>query len=259
MHYIKKTTEAILVVILIFLQSGCVKYTTELKGDMIGYVYSFNELGIPYDDNSRIKVSFIDDMDNPCYVTYTDYRGRFEMNGILAGTYNLLYEKDGFGTMVIKGIKHYGGKPTLLYESDQTVFIYKKFESSVRNIYVNNGSLVFELPVTVTEMGGWVIHVLYFSTEKNFPVSSSMYIKKLSIHSRDNGTTDYWIKSLILPFKSGEEVFVKVQLYTGSYIYVAGGYTDIWGIDTYFDYENNKTIYPNISEISDEFSFIMPE
>src|SRR5665647_42095 len=124
---------------------GCRNTVTQpdLAGSMVGYVYTFDEYAKLLPDHGNVLITAIG---LKPYETHTNNSGRFELKGLPAGTYELHIEKEGFGTMKQFGIKHLGGKPTVLglhpspYDVD-AFFIYQMPTSEIQNLSIENDTL----------------------------------------------------------------------------------------------------------------------
>lgn len=67
----------------------------EIKGSIVGFVQLVNDEGKTLDNVDSIKVS----LEATNRFTLTDENGRFEIDRVKVGTYNLLLSKSGFGTL----------------------------------------------------------------------------------------------------------------------------------------------------------------
>jgi hypothetical protein len=141
-------------------------------------------------------------------------------------------------------------------------YIYQYITTQITNLVFVNDSI----RVSVSFSGQYkpyLLHLrLFFSTEENFAIESAQATKNLTLIEY----YDYAIYrshtsvSEGLPFDHGNTVYYKVCIYSSC---IAGPILDedynlIPGTETYFDYDNNTTIYPNLSNESEEFLFIMP-
>jgi hypothetical protein len=84
------------VMIAIIILLGCEEETIvkDNKGEIIGFVTLLDENGIEIQDKSNVKIT----LDEKHSVT-TNAIGRFEFKDIEAGTYQVLFEKEGFGSV----------------------------------------------------------------------------------------------------------------------------------------------------------------
>lgn len=85
-----------------------------LQGDIVGFVKLYDETGKEVANKSGVRVN----LDENRY-TMTTLSGRFEFNNIEAGTFKLVFEKEGFGTMKKFNFVFTGGnKPGVVSDVD---------------------------------------------------------------------------------------------------------------------------------------------
>ena len=174
---------------------------------------------------------------------------------------HIIFEKEGFGDLKLLGIQHLGGKPTLLTEISEVIpFIYKNFNETITSMEIRNDTLFVNIPLIVSDFNHGLNLLVYFSTEEEFTRETAQYVKNVRLHTvYDQPFLYNSLRELYLPFEQGETVYFKGCLYTSQYsYYIISIGTSIYGISTYYDYEINQLIYPNISDESDQYSFIMP-
>ncbi len=189
----------------------------------------------------------------------TNEDGRYVIKNVINGTYDMSFEKEGFGTMKLHSVKHLGGYPTVIDYSDAP-FICQYITTQLINLEFINDSI----RVSVSFSGQYKPYLLklrmFFSTEENFSIESAKATKNLTlieyydydIYRSHTSVTEG------LPFDRGNTVYLKASIYTAPSAQMVYNYYYITGTDTYFDYENNITIYPNLGNASEELSFIMP-
>ncbi len=133
------------------LSVGCSKedeYIPGLEGNMVGYVYTYDEYGNPFEDHSEVRITALGHAGR--YSVYSDPEGRFELVYLPAGTYELSFEKEGFGTMKQFGVQHLGGKPTVLFPRGYTYYdiyayiIYRVITTEIINIKIENDTMFTE-------------------------------------------------------------------------------------------------------------------
>jgi hypothetical protein len=240
-----------------FLSCNKEELLPDLEGSLVGYVYTFDEFATLLDDNSNVKVSA---RGLDYFSTRTDKNGRFEFKSLPAGTYELSLEKEGFGTMKQFGIQHLGGQPTTLglrmdgSTNSSAFFIYQLPTTEIISLSVETDTLTGVFSFTDI----WPDHVplqVYCSNVKDFDISDAQLLTGSYVNLM-NGEYKGRIYNLDTKFLPGEEVFFKARI-----LYTRGAITDfinriVVGIDTYFDYSTNTTIYPNIGDESAQYSFI---
>lgn len=104
-----------------------------LNGELIGRIETFNEFGEPLNDHSGYEVTA--EGTQPLMKATTDGSGEFILSGLPTGTYNLLFEKEGFQTRKIFSYRFVGGNvPTyfdLTYLSQLPSTAITSFAASV--------------------------------------------------------------------------------------------------------------------------------
>ena len=242
-----------------FLISSCSEndeFKPYLKGDIIGYAYCFDEFGNKLEDFSGINVYTLP---NRQHTAITDEYGRDEIKDVINGTYDLSFEKEGFGTMKLTSVQHLGGKPTIMkyFYGDELPFIYQNITSEITNIDFVKDTIVASVSL-LGQYKPYLFHIrFFFSKEENFDIASAQAVKNLVLIDFYG---DYKSHTSIiegLPFDSGDKIYYKASIYTTINSVLVYDYY-ITGLDTYYDYDQNTTIYPNLSDVSEEFTFIMP-
>jgi hypothetical protein len=184
------------------------------------------------------------------YNVRTDQTGRFEFKNLPAGTYDLDIEKQGFGMMIQSGIQHLGGKPTIL---TQAYFLYKPSSAVITNLSIEDRNLY----ATINFNGnhpGYVQVILYLSKNKGFDIESATAMIKVDVYPEDTLYKGF-VPPMEVNFQAGETWYYK-GIVTCSEFYIYDRGAPLGGISYYFDYTLNKTIYPNASLESSEFTYI---
>src|SRR5947207_12035210 len=76
-----------------------------LKGTLIGYVNLFDVYGNLQDNAGGVQVS----MEGLARTAVTDSTGRFELDSVVTGTYNLDFSISGYGSQKIISLEFTGG------------------------------------------------------------------------------------------------------------------------------------------------------
>lgn len=228
-----------------------------LEGSLVGYVYTFDEFANLLDDHSNVQVTALG-LDH--FTTLTDKKGRFEFQGLPAGTYELHFEKEGFGTLKQFGIQHLGGKPTTLGLSfngatnSEAFFIYQMPTAEILSLSIANDTISGDFSFTGNEPEIFTLRV-YFSNVEGFNVNEARFVTDVYLWKM-NGIYKGKFYGLSTHFQSGEEVFYKACFYNTKEAITNFVNRVIGGIDSYFDYPANTTIYPNLGDESAQYSFI---
>jgi hypothetical protein len=230
-----------------------------LKGDIIGNAYCFNEYGNALEDFSGIKVTTEPDRK---YSAVTNKEGRYVLKGVVNGTYDLSFEKEGFGTMKLFSIQHLGGSPTVVsyYYDEEVPFLFGNITTEITQITYRNDSITAALSFSGDYRPANVFMMLMFSKQENFDQYSADTITNIMVYNADNmNFKSYYVISKDLPFTAGETVYCKATIYSSrinAYMLFYGHYIN--GMMTYYDAETKTTVYPNLSNESYAFSFNMP-
>ena len=155
------------------------EFAPYLKGDIIGYAFCYDEYGNDLEDYSGIKV-----VTEPGrkYSAVTDKNGRYVLKHVLNGTYNLSFEKEGFGTMKMFGIQHLGGGPTIIsyHYSDDYVVIFQNITTEITAIHYQNDSLIADLAFSGEYKAGTVYMRLLFSQQRTLTFNLPKHQKVLN-------------------------------------------------------------------------------
>lgn len=122
-----------------------------LVGSLVGFVNPYDEFG-----RSQAKSGVTVTVENttPLITATTDANGRFELLNVKSGTYNIAYNKAGFGTYKVQGYPHAGGdQPAFLYSRELTGISLTTVSSitigPVQSPNSNNGN-DYAVPLTAT-------------------------------------------------------------------------------------------------------------
>jgi hypothetical protein len=246
-----------------FVIPGCTDTITQpdLEGSLVGYVYTFDEFANLLDDHSEVQVTAVG---SDHFSTRTDKNGRFEFKNLPAGTYELNFEKPGFGTLKQFGIQHLGGQPTTLglnfngSTNSSAFFIYQMPTTEILSLSVENDTLTGVFSFRGNTEPQYVTLRIFYSNLEDFEITNAQLVTDLFLLFR-NGAYTGEIYNLNTIFNPGEKVFFKACV-----LFRKGAITDfvhriIIGIDSYFDFPGNATIYPNQGNESAQFSFIFQE
>lgn len=253
---------SLLALLVPFVFEGCSKdeYLPGLTGKMVGQLYTFSEFGKALDDHSQVKITAIG-MDQT-YTANSNREGRFELSELPTGTYELHFEKSGFGVLKQFGVQHLGGEPTILPFIDSyehAYFLYEIPTTVITNLSIVNDSLSVFCSFKVPVQREHVRIKIYFSTSDNFSLSEAEYVEdKLTWNANGYFTGTLYFQNA--PFKPGEIVYYKACPFTVVGVFQPLQNTrTIYGVDDYFDFESNATIYPGLGHESAQYSFVFPE
>ena len=223
------------------------------RGNIAGLILLYDEDGKAIADKSGVLVS----IDRSTVSTRTGIDGKFQLDSIPAGTYDISYSKEGFGTGKILGLYHEAANhaTTLIKKGESMAvnstlainnIIVQPFDPSFQQLGVNGFHII---PVfdNISGTEKWV-H-LFFSDNSN--VSSTNYTAddKIKVSGAANQFDNYnmttkWFESL--GFSKGQTVYVIA-------------YGDSFLTDSYTDPLSNQVIFPSLSnKPSSAVSFVIP-
>jgi hypothetical protein len=231
----------------------------DLDGSLVGYVVTCDEFADPLDDHGGVVVS----AKGAPHVAqmHTDARGRFEFRNLPAGTYDLYFEKSGFGNMKQTGIQHLGGKPTILglsfTGSNQDAFrLYQLPTTQITKLSVGNDTLSGEFVFTGDQPYELTV-MLFLSDESDFATGEA---KKIATRymSMINGIFQGRMYAGDLPFQPGETVYYRAAVVVGKDILYGSNNIAFIAPDTYINYNTGRIIYPNLGNESEQYSYVSP-
>jgi hypothetical protein len=249
------------IVCLLMLLSSCSKenLVPDLEGSLVGYVYTFDEFANQLADRSGVLVTVVGGKNR---TAYTDENGRFEIAGLATGTYELRFEKPGFGILKQFGIQHLGGMPTTLGLSysgainSSAFFIYELPKTRLTSASVSGSKLSCTFSFKVPEPSSMSV-MLYISDKNGFKTSEASQTLNCWL-TRENNSYVCNIDSRNFAFSKGQTVYGRACQLMRRGAVTDYGSRIIAGIDTYTDFTTNTIIYPNLGNESEQFSFIVP-
>lgn len=255
-----------IVVLLVILYIGCSKdsgsnsiavpdlvLAQQNRANIQGMIVLYDEDGNREANMSGVKVS----IDNSSVSTQTRTDGKWTLDSIPYGTYDISYSKDGYGTGKIMGLYHAA-------TNHATTVIAKNESMAVNSSIVISNLIITPFSGVIQAVGVSGLHIdpvfdnpsgknkfvrLFFSDNPN--VSSSNYLAELKIKSNGSASqmNDYNLTTSYfegLGFKKGQTIYVK-------------GYGDSFLADQYTNPLNNSTVFPSLStQSSNTVSFVLP-
>ncbi len=226
-------------------------YEPYIKGSIVGYAMLFDEYLYMMEDHSGIAVYTEPGRQ---YSGTTDITGKYEIKGVPTGTYNLSFEKDGFNTMKYLEVTHLGGAATVISPWSRVV-IYPDITNSIINMTFQGDEVSVEVDYSGGNYMDYLSARLFFSTSDGFAIDEADYATNIRVY----GAGVSFAELSDLPFESGATVYCKGCLFSKNEVAILFGnyhYADC--IDFYYDDALGRTIYPNITEESDQYAFTMP-
>lgn len=197
-----------------------------LTGDLIGYVDLKDEFRNQITDNSGVKVTI--EGSQPQRSTYTDTEGRYIIEDLMMGTYNIVFSKPGFGTHKIISYGFVGGAKSQYVRSQE---FYRITDVQIKNLMIMpyKDSPYIELKVVANlydEKGEFKSSFMCFLHDKedvsNLNHKSSFVVN----HETNIDILDFSFRVDLKDFHSGQKLYMIA--YPTSYC----NYHGYWDIST---------------------------
>jgi hypothetical protein len=232
----------------------------DLEGSLVGYVFTCDEFAKQIDDQNGILVSAYGR--SGIARTHTDNDGRFEFKHLQAGTYELILEKAGYGTLKRSGVQHLGGKPTIigLYFDGSTwngLYLFQIPGTKIMDLAVDHDTLRGNFVFT-GDLPEYLSLMIYLSDEQDFVNSEA---RTIITRCAVNNNGQYFFRMLCteLPFQPGDTLYYRAAVYIATDYFCDYNDLVIIDTDTYFNYTLNRIVYPVLGDESETFSFVYPE
>jgi len=204
-----------------------------------------------YDDmkNLQPKDGMMVKIEGTTFVAYTDTAGIYQFEEVPYGTYNLSYEKDGYGTYKQIGFIHSNdgdGKPAVV----PAATLGKTSSTTVTDLSVKINADTIRLTSTISPAGtsDSARNVRYFFGADT-TVSSSMYLGQ---------SKAYEIKGQYGIWKMLQSDFITMGFTSGQTVYVKA-YGDAEHSNEYINTGTGKLIFPNVNTtVFADTSFVLP-
>jgi hypothetical protein len=165
----------------------------------------------------------------------TNKDGRFELANVPAGTYNLMYNKTGYGSYKRFSYQFIGGNvPALLNETT----LYEQPSIEIQSLDISFNDNRIDIIGEITETNRFTVQT-FFNDSSN--VSNVNYDFASAIYNYSGGTYGQFSQSIYLnetPYNIGDKVYLV--------IYFINPYEE-WG---YYDYENETGVYTSSKKAS---------
>lgn len=211
----------------------------DLKGTIEGQMYVYNEYGVEIDNFEDINVVLEDGAIEMS--TTTDSDGEFLLENIPAGTYNLIFSKEGFSDYQQQGVQIIGGEERIY----SLAYLIEKSSTSIENISI-------ELDV---------VNNIYL---KSSVIHNSEYaVIRYFLHDQEDVSYFNYIETgtFIFDGESGTQETCNLYKNTSSYYSGSKIYIIAYGCPKvsvgYYDILSNQYIYP-VGEPSNITSITIP-
>ncbi len=239
-----KTSKLIILAIVIISFASCKKKieTLQYTGTITGYVYVYDKSDWYVTTNADgINVTIGDTIS-----AVTDNAGKFVLENVPFGTYDIRYEKRGITSFTKYGYQFVGGNETPAYLG--TIYMMEMPTHYVTNFAIDEMSLNLQWYAFTTISGNIVnnvegskIRVYYHDTDE---VSQTKYTGYFELYGEDDAFS--------LTENIGIADLDNSNIYMVAYGYYSGGYT--WQ----YDPETGKNKNPTYTQVSNIASFTIP-
>ena len=239
-------------------------------GTIQGQLALYDEFSFPQTDAGEVIVTLTSG--SLKLSDTTSAAGQYHFSAIETGTYDLSYQKPGYGTMKVFGISHFGGgsAPTTVKNVYLLQIPVKTAPDTLYTI-VNNGlyiNLDFRLDTSSATYQQYTYNWWLFLS-KDAQVGFNHYSWKVGLYAGTDGTGGYVAaigktdNSNPLPFKTGDTVYAVCYTYNryvhNTDVNTAANdnvYFDAGDGGFYVDPSTGLTVYPNLSKPSNIAQFI---
>jgi hypothetical protein len=212
-----------------------------LSGSLVGFVTLYDEFGVAVADKSGVTVTV--DGYLPALTATTNSAGKYQIDNLQAGTYDLVFTKTGYATYKSLGFSFVGGvKPRLFYATlaQQSNTLLTNLVGSI----FSTTTMTLSCTVAPAIPAGYY-RIIRFYFGKTNTVSSTNYI---TTSATSSSTTSY----------SANRSFDKMNYPTGTTLYVIA-YGESNYTYGYPDLTTGLTIYTTINSTpSNIVSIVVP-
>jgi hypothetical protein len=200
----------------------------------------------------------------------TGTTGSYTFAGMPTGTYDLTFQKQGYGTMKLFGLSNFGGGtlPTQIRTAYLAQIPIKTAPSSFTLVTNNSSTTTFDLHLDTSSLQYVELNtniLVYIS--KDPTVGPSDYLVVLNASYGTDGSGGYTVNftksgpNTAFPpssINSGDKLYAVAYSYNYN-VYIPsdpGAYTNYGSYSYYIDPQTGKIVYPNLSQPSNIVTFI---
>lgn len=241
METIKLLKKLVFLLTLLFTLLGCSTTEEPISGNIVGFISLTNKDGVIEPDRSGVQAKLTDL--NVSVVS--NNQGRMEMANIPLGTYDIIFEKEGYGTFKIFDYQFLGGNvPALL----PLIEVNELPSIPIEHIDVSINADFLNVKTTMpllTDKKDNIGVLVFVSDSANVSSTDYDHFFDTSVSNNNLAPTCSSIQTARLQYGSGQRVYVAV------YIRNTSGFS-------YFDPELNVDIFPTaIRQHDDPFQIIV--
>ncbi|MCX6327288.1 MAG: carboxypeptidase-like regulatory domain-containing protein [Bacteroidia bacterium] len=215
-----------------------------LKGTVLGFVTLYDEFGVLLDDKSGVMVSA--DGSDPSLSATTNSVGKYQIDSLQTGIYNLIFSKTGYATRRNLGFSFVGGVEPAIYSTS----LSQKTTTLITDLTlianpVNLNQMIITCTVSPTPATGFTRYFRFYYG-KTASVSSTNYFQS-SQYGTSSPTT-----------YSSTQTINKVYYPSGTTLYIIA-YGDLYNYYSYPDLTTGLAHYSTISTTgSGRVSMVVP-
>ncbi len=214
-----------------------------LTGDITGFIFLIDDEGRQVKDKSGVKVS-IEGRQN---FTYTDSNGKYKLENVSAGIFNIVFEKEGYGLHKIIAREYTGGGQAYLYSI--TLIELPAFEVSSLSITKSSDNLIISGNVT-GENSYYRNVMIFFSKNSNVSSDPKNYLTQITAYVYEDSSQ---FSRLIYNYKNW---FESEDFEIGSIVHLAA-YPSTYNYGGYPDPETGRYFYTGIGSNPFRESFVL--
>jgi len=225
--------------ILLFLL-GCDKNEGNiiLEGNIVGFVNLVDEAGNEVEDKSGVNVT----IEGLTSSANTNEDGRFELSNVPAGTYNIIYNKTGYGSYKRFSFQFIGGDiPAMTYETT----LYEQPKIEIQSLDISFNDNIISITGKISETSKYTVQA-FINDSSN--VSNLNYDYASYKYSFCCIPTTQFSQSIYLsetPYHRGDEVYLVIYFINSNEEY------------GYYDYEKEKYVYSSYKKASSVINLVL--
>jgi hypothetical protein len=215
--------------------NGLASWSVVGKGGMVGFISLFDEFGFPMENRSGVLVTLISGGIEKTFLT--DQQGKFTASDLTQGSYDIRFEKSGFGTEkkfgipIASGVQPYILSDISLFQLTTTSILI--FETNLEElVYPGSGYFQINVSITLDPFATKRRSFLVFaSTLSSVSDKNYRFFKKMSINSASGLNNELLFdREFTSRFDSGTKLyFVAYPVSTGQ----EGNFDPIFGLKTF--------------------------
>lgn len=236
-------------------------------GTIAGRLFLFDEFSFPQSSTAGVTVTLSSGSQQ--HNLTTDASGQYHFSGITTGTYDLSFQKPGYGTMKVFGIAHFGGgaAPTGVEDvsllqmpvktAPDTLMITANFS------YVN---FVIRLDTSSQQYVQFHENMLLFISKNKTVGLNDYYIEQTAYFTPESGGgyvggfLKYDLKGRGTTLRSGDTLYAVAYTFNRYIHHVSGNPNAAYydpGPGSYFvDPQTGEYVYPNLSKPTNIVKFV---